>query len=177
MQKPFIIVIGGPNGVGKSTFARWYLEGYPECAGIIDPDAIRRDLHDVPEPQRNIAAGRLALHHIDTLITSRKSFAIESTLSGVTLVRRLADARRSGYTILLCVLLVRSVDVTMARVYLRFIMGGHMIAIADQQRRFDRSYRNFRSYYIEVCHEWTLYDAEQHPPKLIEQGCGGFAPR
>lgn len=30
MQTPFIIVIGGPNGVGKSTFAMEYLRLLPE---------------------------------------------------------------------------------------------------------------------------------------------------
>jgi len=177
VQEPFIIVIGGPNGVGKSTFAAWYLAGYPECVGIVDPDAIRRDLHHIPAAQRDIAAARIALDRIDTLISSRQSFAIETTLSGVTLAHRLKRAEQTGYTIVLCMLAVGSVALTMQRVLLRSLMGGHTIPIDDQLRLFNRSHRNFRTHYIEVCHEWTLYDAEQRPPKLIEQGNGGFTPR
>jgi predicted ABC-type ATPase len=75
MDTPYIIVIAGPNGVGKSTFAKWFLADLPDCAGIVDPDAIARELMELPEQQRNIVAGRLALERIDSLITERVSFA------------------------------------------------------------------------------------------------------
>jgi predicted ABC-type ATPase len=177
MDTPYIIVIAGPNGVGKSTFGKWYLADLADCAGIVDPDAIARELMELPEQQRNIVAGRLALERIDSLITERVSFAIETTLSGKTLAAKLMHAESAGYYVILCLLQVPSVATTIQRVSLRVNLGGHNIALADQLRRFDRSYRNFHELYMEVCHEWTLYDAEQDPPRVTQRGNGGFSPK
>jgi len=177
MDTPYIIIIAGPNGVGKSTFAKWYLADLPDCAGIVDPDAIARELHHLPQQQRNLAAGRIALQRIDDLISERMSFAIETTLSGKTLAAKLVHAEAAGYHVVFCLLQVSSVAITIQRVSLRVDLGGHDIPLADQLRRFDRSYRNFHELYIEVCHVWTLYDAEQHPPRVKQRGNGGFSPK
>jgi predicted ABC-type ATPase len=175
MDTPYIIVIAGPNGVGKSTFAQWYLADLPDCAGIVDSDAIARELLHLPEQQRSLAAGRIALQRIDDSISERMSFAIETTLSGKTLATKLLDAEAAGYLVVCCLLLVPSVAVTIHRVSLRVDLGVHNIPLEDQLRRFERSYRNFHELYIEVCHEWTLYDAEQTPPRITQRGNGGFS--
>ncbi|MBU3680021.1 MAG: hypothetical protein FGM32_10515 [Candidatus Kapabacteria bacterium] len=57
MTPPYIILVAGPNGVGKSTFAKWYLQRHPDCSVIVDPDAIAKQLPIADEAQRNIAAG------------------------------------------------------------------------------------------------------------------------
>lgn len=175
MKTPFIILIAGPNGIGKTSFATWYLQRYRECSGIIDPDEIARslDIEDVAE--RNIAAGRRALQSIESRIDDRQSFAIETTLSGKTLAGRLIGAESMGYRIQICLLRASTPLLTAARVARRVRAGGHDIPIATQKRRFDRSYRNFHEHYIEVCHEWSIYDAERNPPRIISSGSGGFS--
>lgn len=175
MKLPYIIVIAGPNGVGKSSFARWYLAQHPNCEQIVDPDAIARELDDVEATVRNTVAGRIALATIDDLIHQRRSFAIETTLSGRTLAHTLREAETKGYTIAICLLKIPSVDISMNRVVLRVRSGGHDIPINDQLRRFERSYRNFHELYLEVCHVWTIYDARYQPPEITTTGFGGFS--
>ena len=121
MKTPFIIIIAGPNGVGKSTFAKWYLKDIEECSMIVDPDAIARDIRDVPESERNITAGRLAIEIIDELLRSKASFAIETTLSGKTLASTLARARDAGNYIAVRLLWVPSVRITSERVRRRWL--------------------------------------------------------
>lgn len=109
MNAPYIIVIAGPNGVGKSTFARWYLKRLPDCEMIVDPDAIARELTDVPISERNILAGRLTLGLFESLTERQSSFAIESTLSGKSLACRLHMAAIIGYHVGIIMLWVPSV--------------------------------------------------------------------
>ena len=175
MTQPFIILIAGPNGVGKSTFALRYLEDHPDCELIVDPDAIARGLSIPDGPQRNIAAGRIALESIDSLIDAGRCFAIETTLSGKTLATKLMRAHQNGYTIRICLLVVPSIIVSMQRVEARATLGGHDIPMLDQMRRFERSYRNFHDTYSQVCHEWFLYNALFNPPEFISKGGGGFS--
>ncbi len=177
MDTPFIIVIAGPNGVGKSTFAKWYLEQHPSCVGIVDPDAIARELNIDNVGVRNVTAGRIALATIESYIEQGSSFAIESTLSGKTLAAKLADASLIGYRIVICLLRIPRLDISSQRVAKRVATGGHNIPYADQQRRFERTYRNFHDHYTEVCHEWNIYDAQLDPPRILATGSGGFATR
>ena len=175
MNPPYIVVIAGPNGVGKSTFARWYLRSLPDCDLIVDPDAIARDLTEVPIAVRNLRAGRLALKLIDSLTERRRSFAIESTLSGTSLSLKLRAAAAAGYQIAIIMLWVPSVNVSSRRVARRVATGGHDIPLDDQIRRFDRSFSNFFTIYQAVCHEWSLFDGFAEPPKAITKGRGGLA--
>lgn len=175
MTPPYIIVIAGPNGVGKSTFAKWYLLTYPDCEGIVDPDAIARGLDIPSESERAIRAGRFALECIDRNIKEGKSFAIETTLSGKTLSRTLKQAKRSGYYVAIVLLQVVSRDVTSTRIEQRVKEGGHNIPEVDQVRRFDRCYTNFYEIYQGTCHEWTIYDARSQRARKIQSGRGGFS--
>lgn len=175
MNTPYIIVIAGPNGVGKSTFAKWYLKGLPDCDLIVDPDAIARDLTDVPIAERNVRAGRLALGLIDSLTERWRSFAIESTLSGKSVALKLQAAARAGYRIVIIMLWVPSVSVSSRRVSRRAAKGGHDIPLDVQIRRFDRSFSNFFTIYQGVCHEWSLYDGFATLPEEIAKGRGGLA--
>jgi predicted ABC-type ATPase len=175
MDTPYIIVIAGPNGAGKSTFAKWFLADLPDCAGIVDPDAIARDLNITDEAQRNLAAGRIALDTIDANIRNGISFAIETTLSGKTLALRLESAQRAGFSVKIAVLWVPSVRLTSERVRVRVSEGGHGIPEEIQFRRFERTYINFFDIYESRCHEWSLFYAIPRPPREIARGSGGFS--
>lgn len=174
MKAPYIIIIAGPNGVGKSTFANRYLQDYPDCAGIVDPDAIARQLMHLPEEQRNIAAGRVALEQISDHLETYRSFAIETTLSGKTLASTLERAARRGYYIAIALLWVPSVRMTRQRVEMRHLGGGHDIDVDDQFRRFDRCYINFFTTYRQLCHDWTLYIGIGEVPESFATGKGGL---
>lgn len=134
MTQPFIIVIAGPNGVGKSTFASLYLQLIPDCREIIDPDAIARTLSGMTAGSRQIRAGRMAIERTKQLIENRDSFAIETTMSGTVLSQTLGQAADAGYYIAIKLLRVETVDVSSKRVARRVQQGGHDIPMADQIR-------------------------------------------
>ncbi|MFM8771509.1 MAG: AAA family ATPase [Candidatus Kapaibacterium sp.] len=175
MNSPYIIVVAGPNGVGKSTFASRYLQDFPDCAGIVDPDAIARELLHLPEVRRNIAAGRVALEQISDHLENYRSFAIETTLSGKTLASTLERAARLGYYIAIALLWVPSVRVTRQRIEMRRRSGRHSIDVEDQIRRFDRCYINFFTTYRQLCHDWTLFIGIGEGPESLATGQGGLA--
>ena len=175
VQTPFILVVAGPNGVGKSTFTQTMIPMLGEELIVVDPDVIARELPLDFGGNRAIHAARRANEHLDHLISYRTSFVVETTLAGKLLAPRLLSAAGSGFRIEIILLRAPSIDVTMARVRRRVSLGGHDIPLADQFRRFDRCYENFHHIYRKVCHEWSIYDAELDRPRLFDRGPGGLA--
>jgi len=174
MKPPYIIVVAGPNGIGKTTFAKWYLRMFADCELIVDPDAIARELINLPESERNVTAGRIALTMINERIEQRRSFAIETTLSGKTLAKVLHRAHELKYYIAIRLLWVPSVRITIERVEMRRQNGGHSIGLDDQLRRFDRCYINFFTIYRRVCHDWELYLGIDESNESFARGEGGL---
>ena len=83
-KPPRCIIIAGPNGSGKTTFATQFL---PKDAGIVDfvnADLIASGLSPLKPELASRAAARLVLAELDRLARARADFAFESTLSGVS---------------------------------------------------------------------------------------------
>lgn len=93
--KPTLTIIAGPNGSGKSTFTRATLEALR--VPVIDPDAEARLLRpDAPE-EAAIQGGRQAIKLARAYLTNNESFAAETTLSGNTYLRMMAEAQQRGW--------------------------------------------------------------------------------
>jgi len=46
-----LYIIAGPNGVGKTTFAREFLPHYADCKNFVNADLIAQGLHlSLPRP-------------------------------------------------------------------------------------------------------------------------------
>src|SRR5260370_24437656 len=93
------IVIAGPNGAGKTTFAREYLPRVARVMHFVNADLIASGLSPLKPELAAIAAARVVLREIDRLALDRADFAFETTLSGVTYVRRMESWRQAGYRI------------------------------------------------------------------------------
>lgn len=133
-RAPRCIVIAGPNGVGKTTFAQEFL---PKDAGVIhfvNADLIASGLSPLKPELAAIAAGRLFLAELDRLAKARVDFAFESTLSGVGLVGRLKHWRALGYRIEIVFLSLQSPRLALRRVASRVRLGGHNVPRADVLR-------------------------------------------
>ena len=78
-----VIVVAGPNGSGKTTFAREYLRD-SEISEYISADAIAEKLVSRPEDLDSVKlrAGRLFFQEIRELIETEKDFVVEVTLAG-----------------------------------------------------------------------------------------------
>jgi predicted ABC-type ATPase len=110
------------------------------------------------------------LNEIDRLAASRADFAVESTLSGLTLLSRLKRWKASGYLVEVLYLSLPSPEICLQRVAQRTRQGGHDVPRADVIRRFERSWRNFRELYSPIAYAWMIYDNSGATPKLIEAG-------
>src|SRR5688572_13533284 len=98
-SKPVIYLIAGCNGAGKTTFAREFLPMEVKCLRFLNADEIARGLSPLDPGASAVKAARLLLKEVHGDIRRRQTFALETTLSGLTYLRLFRQARRRGYTL------------------------------------------------------------------------------
>ncbi|HSF41022.1 MAG TPA: AAA family ATPase [Thermoanaerobaculia bacterium] len=158
-----LVIVGGPNGSGKTTFARNYLRLRPMIYLSAD-DIAARISPQQPERAR-IEAGREFIQRAHELIHAGKEFLIESTLSGRSLQRLIQEAKRHDYTIEIIFIFLESPNICLKRIRERVSRGGHDVPEEDVRRRFSRSKRNFWQIYRHEADYWHLfYNAESSLP-------------
>ena len=165
-----IIIIAGPNGVGKTTFARSFLPVEACCPRFINADLIAAGLSPFAPDTAAIKAGRLMLQEMAHCATHGESFAFETTLSGVAYLRRIHEWKNLGYHISLFFLTLPSAGMAIARVAERVKQGGHNIPEDVIRRRYAAGYANFVAYYRDAVHTWACYDNSSDNPIMIEWG-------
>jgi predicted ABC-type ATPase len=164
IQRPKCIVIAGPNGSGKTTFALEFLLHDAGVLRFVNADLIAGGLSPLRPEIAAIAAGRLFLSEIDRLARGRAEFAFETTLSGLTYVGRLRQWQDLGYRIEMIYLTVSS-----RRIAARVRQGGHDVPREDVLRRFERGWRNFQTIYRHLADAWAVYDNSGPTPRLLER--------
>jgi len=115
------------------------------------------------------AAGRLLLAELDRLTTASTSFALESTLSGVTYQERLQQMKDLGYTVEIVFLRLSSAELAIKRVAHRVKQGGHHVSNEDVRRRFVRGWLNFELHYRPMADVWAVYENSGPIPLLQEK--------
>jgi hypothetical protein len=98
-HKSTIYLIAGCNGAGKTTFAREFLPKEVKCLRFLNADEIARGLSPLAPDAGAVKAARVLLRELHEAIKQRDTFALETTLSGLTYVRLLRQASRRGYTL------------------------------------------------------------------------------
>ena len=166
---PRCIVIAGPNGSGKTTFAQDFLPSYAKVVHFVNADLIAGGLSPLRPRMAAIAAGRLLLKEIDRLAKSGADFAFESALSGVSHLSRLKRWEAAGYRIEIIYLTLPSPEIALRRIAMRVQQGGHGIPKEDVVRRFQRSWENFEGLYQPIADAWMIYDNSGDKPEFIEQ--------
>jgi predicted ABC-type ATPase len=163
-------VIAGPNGAGKTTFARQYLPGEARVVNFVNADLIAMGLSPLQPDLAAITAGRLVLQEIDRLAEAGADFGFETTLSGITYVKRLQRWKQAGYRVEIVYLSLRSTQLALRRIAARVRQGGHNVPRKDVIRRFKRGWENFESIYRPLADSWAVYENSDRTPRLLERG-------
>ncbi|MGE0470979.1 MAG: zeta toxin family protein [Nitrospira sp.] len=169
-RHPRCILIAGPNGSGKTTFAREFLLREIGVIHFVNADLIASGLSPLRPELASRQAARLVLKELCRLVSGRKNFAFESTLSGRTYLHLLQTWKATGYTIKIVFLSLLSSKLSLERVAARVEQGGHDVPRVDVIRRFDRSWRNFHTLYRPLAATWSVYENSGDAPRLLEEG-------
>lgn len=130
-MKPQCYVIAGPNGSGKTTFAREFLPRYVHCLSFVNPDLIAQGLSPFDPVRAMTRAGRLVLQEIRYKRDQHEDFAIETTLAGRTYLREIQEMKVAGYTVHLLYLWILSPELAICRIRDRVESGGHNVPEQD----------------------------------------------
>ena len=165
-----IVIIAGPNGAGKTTFAAEFLPREAGCPDFINADLIARGLSPFAPENAAFEAGKIMLAQMTARVKAGKSFAFETTLSGLGYAQRIPNWRAAGYHVKMIFLSLSTVELALARIRARVAQGGHDVPVAVVRRRFGRGLRNFEDIYKRRVNSWVVYDNSGSVPKLIASG-------
>ena len=168
---PAFWLIAGPNGVGKTTYARARLEAISGSVNFVNVHEIARDLSPLRPSLAEREAAEVALSRARRFIGARATFAMETTLSGRAHLRLVRAAKEAGLATALMFFATADPEVCLARIARRVAEGGHDVPRDVALRRFERGAANFKVYAAEVA-LWRLYDASGPQPLLAAEGVG-----
>lgn len=165
-----ILIFAGPNGAGKTTFATELLPHEAGCPTFVNADSIAAGLSPLEQSSVSFRAGRLLLETINEHVAAGRSFAFETTLSGLAYSRSIPKWRERGYFVEILYLRLPDPDVAIDRVRQRVSVGGHDVPEATIRRRFHAGLGNFEKIYCELVDQWKIYDNSGRGPVLLSSG-------
>ncbi len=147
-------IIGGVNGVGKSSLSGVLSAESPDLGIIIDTDKITAE-----HGGDRIIGGKNAIEKIDKCLEKGVNFTQETTLSGARTLKTIQCARELDYYIRLYYIGINTADESIERIKNRVRKGGHNIADDVVERRFDKRFEDLAKI-LPYCHEVRFYDNE-----------------
>ena len=145
-------IIGGVNGVGKSSFTGVLKERSTDLGVIVDVDKITAELGG-----NALAGGKAALRKINECIARGISFTQETTLSGRKTEATAKQVRELGYHVRLFYIGLDSAEESLSRIANRVKRGGHDIPCDDVIRRFAGRWEAVAKV-LPYCNEAEFYD-------------------
>ena len=100
------------------------------------------------------------------LLAEDKSFAFETTLSGLIYPDFIKRAKEKGYTIIFFFIYLNNVNLAKERVAVRISKGGHNIPEDVIEGRYYKGLQNFSNYAIET-NDWYVYDNSGNEYELV----------
>lgn len=142
MARPFVYVLAGVNGAGKSSIGGHVLRE----AGLdwFNPDTFARRLRQqstLTQAQANGQAWQEGVARLNDALLRGGNHAFETTLGGTSITTLLHQAARS-HDVLVWFCGLASPELHIARVQARVQAGGHPIDEADIRRRWPLAQQN-----------------------------------
>lgn len=142
MSRPFLYVLAGVNGAGKSSLGGQALRN----AGMnwFNPDTFTRQLIETtgsPLADANAAAWQEGVRRLDAAIADGADYAFETTLGGNTIAAKLHKATAT-HDVLMWFCGLDSPERHLARIKLRVSRGGHDIPETKVRERYRASIAN-----------------------------------
>lgn len=142
LARPFIVVLAGVNGSGKSSLGGAMLQN----VGLtwFNPDALSRELlvrGGVSPEEANSQAWQHGRELLEVAIAQRTNHAFETTLGARTIPALLADASRT-HDLMMIFVGLSSPEQHIDRVRLRVAQGGHSIPEEKIRERWISSREN-----------------------------------
>lgn len=155
-------IIGGVNGVGKSSFTGVLKERCEDLGQIIDVDKITAELG-----AGSLAGGKAALLRIEGCMERQLSFTQETTLSGYRTEATAKKVKELGYSVRLFYIGLDSVKESLLRIENRVRRGGHNIPAEDVERRFQGRWDAVAKV-LPYCDSAEFYDNDNGFVKVAE---------
>ena len=145
-------IIGGVNGVGKSSFTGVLKSRTTDLGVIVDVDKMTAQVGG-----RAIDGGKAAIRLMEDCMTRGVSFTQETTLSGHRIEKTAKRLKDDGYYIRLYYVGLDTADESKRRIANRVARGGHNINTEDVERRFATRWEAVRKI-LPYCDEAAFYD-------------------
>ena len=141
-QRPFLYVLAGVNGAGKSSIGGFLLQR----AGLdwFNPDTFARELvaaTGCDQMEANASAWNEGMRRLDDALGNARNYAFETTLGGNTVPKKILAATAT-HDVLMWFCGLDTAEHHIARVQLRVAAGGHDIPAAKIRERYPRSMEN-----------------------------------
>ena len=163
-------IIGGVNGVGKSSFTGVLKERSTDLGMIVDVDKITAELGG-----NTLEGGKAALRKISECIDKGISFTQETTLSGRKTEATAKQVRDLGYHVRLFYIGLDSAEESLSRIANRVKRGGHDIPHDDVVRRFAGRWEAVAKV-LPYCDEAEFYDNDNGFVLVAEYRNGELRP-
>lgn len=158
----YYTIIGGVNGVGKSSFTGVLKERSTDLGTIIDVDRITAEMGGSA-----LAGGKAALQKINDCISRGISFTQETTLSGYKTEATAKQVKELGYHVRLFYVALDTSAESLTRIENRVKRGGHDIPHDDVLRRFSGRWEAVARV-LPYCDEAEFYDNDNGFVKVAE---------
>lgn len=139
-RKPNLLVIAGPNGSGKTTFAsllsrhKWGVD-----ALNINADALANELGDWNDEQCTRAAQSMVREQLESALTARRNIMYETVFSHVSKLELIRRALSLGYFVRFFFICTETPRINLDRVAERFAKGGHSVPGDKVAARYSRA--------------------------------------
>ncbi len=163
-----LYIAAGPNGSGKTTFARQFLKEHDYV--FLNADEIAKELNPDSIEDVQLSAGRIFISRLFHNLEEGNNILIESTLSGMYLHRILPRIRARGYRVSIVYVYLEHPRICIERIKERVLKGGHFVPDNDVVRRFFRSKRNFWKIYRLEADSWFIFFNSDSHFQEVAQG-------